>query len=121
MTAGGALATNASFDSLPFALASSVRRRSASFDHHDLRDHLVEGYNALEPGQAPSDVPDGQKNYIVGHGTAIAGIIARLFDFVGWSRPWDSSRMRELPDHMIRPTADLPASAVPPVPDRQDR
>jgi 8-oxo-dGTP pyrophosphatase MutT (NUDIX family) len=30
-----------------------------------------------------------------------AGIIARLFDFVGWARPWDASRMRDLPGHML--------------------
>ena len=30
-----------------------------------------------------------------------AGIIARLFDFVGWSRPWDVDTMRDLPDHML--------------------
>lgn len=30
-----------------------------------------------------------------------AGIISRLFDFVGWSRPWDASRTRDLPDHML--------------------
>ncbi len=30
-----------------------------------------------------------------------AGIIARLFDFVGWSRPWDADVTRELPDHML--------------------
>jgi 8-oxo-dGTP pyrophosphatase MutT (NUDIX family) len=30
-----------------------------------------------------------------------AGIIARLFDFVGWSRPWDAGTMRDLPDHML--------------------
>jgi 8-oxo-dGTP pyrophosphatase MutT (NUDIX family) len=30
-----------------------------------------------------------------------AGIIARLFDFVGWSRPWDASNSRQLPDHML--------------------
>ena len=28
-----------------------------------------------------------------------AGIIARLFDFVGWTQPWDASQMRDLPEH----------------------
>jgi 8-oxo-dGTP pyrophosphatase MutT (NUDIX family) len=41
-----------------------------------------------------------------------AGIIARLFDFLGWSRPWDAEVMRELPDHMLV----RPAEAVPPPP-----
>ncbi len=30
-----------------------------------------------------------------------AGIIARLFDFVGWTRPWDATVVRDLPDHML--------------------
>lgn len=30
-----------------------------------------------------------------------AGIIARLFDFVGWTRPWDAAVERELPEHML--------------------
>lgn len=30
-----------------------------------------------------------------------AGIIARLFDFVGWARPWDAGRIRDLPEHML--------------------
>lgn len=30
------------------------------------------------------------------------GIIARLFDFLGWSRPWDETRMRDLPAHMLQ-------------------
>lgn len=32
-----------------------------------------------------------------------AGIIARLFDHVGWSRDWDTGAMRDLPDHMLAP------------------
>ncbi len=30
-----------------------------------------------------------------------AGIITRLFDFVGWTRPWDASVVQELPDYML--------------------
>jgi 8-oxo-dGTP pyrophosphatase MutT (NUDIX family) len=30
-----------------------------------------------------------------------AGIIARLFDFLGWTRPWDPAVLRDLPDHML--------------------
>ena len=29
------------------------------------------------------------------------GIIARLFDYLGWSRPWDESRIQDLPDYML--------------------
>ncbi len=38
------------------------------------------------------------------------GIIARLLDFLGWSQPWDESRVQDLPDYMFtgreRRTAD---------------
>jgi 8-oxo-dGTP pyrophosphatase MutT (NUDIX family) len=30
-----------------------------------------------------------------------AGIIARLFDFLGWTRPWDTTVLRDLPEHML--------------------
>ncbi|NUR08085.1 MAG: CoA pyrophosphatase [Nocardioidaceae bacterium] len=33
-----------------------------------------------------------------------AGIIARLFDFLGWTRPWDPEVMRDLPEHMLAAT-----------------
>ena len=31
-----------------------------------------------------------------------AGILSRLFDYVGWSAPWDHSRVRDLPPHMLQ-------------------
>lgn len=31
-----------------------------------------------------------------------AGIISRLFDFTGWSSEWDTTRRRDLPDHMLQ-------------------
>jgi 8-oxo-dGTP pyrophosphatase MutT (NUDIX family) len=39
-----------------------------------------------------------------------AGIIARLFDFVGWSREWDTDQVRDLPDYMLHgdPTPTAP-------------
>ncbi len=39
-----------------------------------------------------------------------AGIISRLFDFTGWSSEWDTTRMRDLPDHMLQgdPTPTVP-------------
>ncbi len=30
-----------------------------------------------------------------------AGIVSRLFDAVGWTRPWDDSRVRDLPDRLV--------------------
>ena len=32
-----------------------------------------------------------------------AGIVARLFDFLGWSKPWDEAQVRDLPTHMLPP------------------
>ena len=39
-----------------------------------------------------------------------AGIIARLFDFVGWSSEWDTEQVRDLPDYMLHgdPTPTAP-------------
>jgi hypothetical protein len=45
-----------------------------------------------------------------------AGIIARLFDFLGWTRPWDEEVMRDLPDHMLSSRAEMAASADHPAP-----
>jgi 8-oxo-dGTP pyrophosphatase MutT (NUDIX family) len=45
-----------------------------------------------------------------------AGIIARLFDFLGWTRPWDAEVLRDLPDHML--TARHEVAAQPSAPDQ---
>lgn len=37
-----------------------------------------------------------------------AGIIDRFFDHLGWSQPWDESRVRDLPVHMLRTDPDHP-------------
>ena len=31
-----------------------------------------------------------------------AGILSRLFDYLGWGTEWDRSRMRDLPAHMLQ-------------------
>jgi 8-oxo-dGTP pyrophosphatase MutT (NUDIX family) len=50
-----------------------------------------------------------------------AGIITRLFDFVGWTRPWDASVVRELPDYMLASDGVRDgASRLRPLPDPQD-
>ncbi len=46
--------------------------------HPALLGHLLQGYNALSPGDAPDDVADGITNAAIGHGTMIAGLVARL-------------------------------------------
>jgi 8-oxo-dGTP pyrophosphatase MutT (NUDIX family) len=47
-----------------------------------------------------------------------AGIISRLLDFLGWTRPWDHRRVRDLPAHMLqggpRPATPAPALPQPP-------
>jgi 8-oxo-dGTP pyrophosphatase MutT (NUDIX family) len=40
-----------------------------------------------------------------------AGIIARLFDFLDWTRPWDAAVLRDLPDHMLTARAEVAAAA----------
>lgn len=39
-----------------------------------------------------------------------AGILARLFDFLGWSSDWDTAAVRDLPDRMLQgdPTTTVP-------------
>jgi 8-oxo-dGTP pyrophosphatase MutT (NUDIX family) len=45
-----------------------------------------------------------------------AGIVARLLDYVGWSRPWDERVTRDLPANMLqgnpRPTPPPPAETL---------
>jgi 8-oxo-dGTP pyrophosphatase MutT (NUDIX family) len=44
-----------------------------------------------------------------------AGIVSRLLDFLGWTRPWDERSMRDLPSHMlqgdVRPAAPPAATS----------
>ncbi len=42
-----------------------------------------------------------------------AGIIARLFDFLGWTRPWDTGVLHDLPGHMLTASREVrPADPV---------
>lgn len=43
-----------------------------------------------------------------------AGIISRLFDFVGWSRPWDERQIHDLPPHMLVARREADGSDPPP-------
>lgn len=47
-------------------------------DHPALQGHVLTGWNALRPGRLPTEAWDGTTNDAVGHGTMIAGVIARL-------------------------------------------
>jgi 8-oxo-dGTP pyrophosphatase MutT (NUDIX family) len=42
-----------------------------------------------------------------------AGIIARLFDFLGWTRAWDQTVLRDLPAHMLTATRQVWAARPP--------
>ncbi len=68
--------------SAPLATGSgivvAVLDTGASFSHPDLQGHYLTGYNALDPAALPWDVADGTTNLEVGHGTMVAGLIARL-------------------------------------------
>jgi len=56
----------------------AVLDTGATFTHPDLLGHYLPGYNVLAPNTLPWDVADGTLNYEVGHGTMVAGIIARV-------------------------------------------
>jgi 8-oxo-dGTP pyrophosphatase MutT (NUDIX family) len=45
-----------------------------------------------------------------------AGIISRLFDFLGWTRDWEVARIRELPTHMLQGVPRNPVPDGPPDP-----
>lgn len=47
-------------------------------EHPDLSPRLLPGFNALQPGAAPEDAADGVSNAAFGHGTMVAGILARI-------------------------------------------
>ena len=46
--------------------------------HPTLYGHCIPGYNAVNESLLPLDAPDGTLNKILGHGTMIAGLIARI-------------------------------------------
>ena len=56
----------------------AVLDTGATFTHPDLQGHYLAGYNAIAPDALPWDVADGGTNAEVGHGTMVAGLIARL-------------------------------------------
>jgi 8-oxo-dGTP pyrophosphatase MutT (NUDIX family) len=50
-----------------------------------------------------------------------AGIISRLLDFLGWTRPWDESSVRDLPPYMLQgyqQQGAVPPSAARPAEER---
>jgi hypothetical protein len=49
-----------------------------------------------------------------------AGLLDRLFRFVGWERPWDRARVEELPPEVVRlafRTYGRPAAPPPEIPE----
>ena len=49
-----------------------------------------------------------------------AGIVSRLLDFLGWTRPWNTRVMRDLPAYMLQGGA-RPAQPPPAQPPAQPR
>ncbi len=47
-------------------------------NHPALAGKLLPGANFVEPGTAPSDVPDGANNNALGHGTMVTGIVTAV-------------------------------------------
>ncbi|HEX3224136.1 MAG TPA: CoA pyrophosphatase [Nocardioides sp.] len=47
-----------------------------------------------------------------------AGIVSRLLDFLGWTRPWDARRVRDLPSYMLQGEA---RRTTPPAPTSEER
>ncbi len=47
-------------------------------NHPDLKDHLLPGYDVLAPETPPDDASDGTLNNVVGHGTMVSGLIAKI-------------------------------------------
>ena len=56
----------------------AVLDTGATFNHRDLIGHYLPGYNAIQPNLPPAETADGFVNYEMGHGTMVAGIIARV-------------------------------------------
>lgn len=56
----------------------AVLDTGATFTHPDLQSHYLPGYNAIAPDTLPWDIADGATNAEVGHGTMVAGLIARI-------------------------------------------
>lgn len=56
----------------------AVLDTGATYSHPDLAGHYLSGLNAIDTTRPPLDLPDGVTNAATGHGTMIAGIIARL-------------------------------------------
>ena len=66
------------FKNIGAGVVIAVLDTGATFNHPALANHYIQGYNALCPANPPQDIPDGKNNNDTGHGTMIAGIIARL-------------------------------------------
>ncbi len=70
---GGSLDDNAGAGQVVAVLDTGV-----DLQHPALQGHLTAGYNVLNPALPPQDVPDGATNEAAGHGTMVAGIIAKM-------------------------------------------
>ncbi len=59
------------------AVTVAILDTGVAFSHPGLKGRLLSGYNTLDSSIQPSDIDDGKTNISVGHGTMVAGIVAR--------------------------------------------
>lgn len=71
-------ATNLSGAATGAGVIVAVLDTGANLAHPALAGHLTTGYNAISSGADPLDIADGTTNFVAGHGTMVAGLIARL-------------------------------------------
>ncbi len=84
----GAYTSQAAFTQVNLGKSASVTKgkgiRIAVLDtgadagHPDLAGHVVQGFNAIDPSRPATDIADGLANTAYGHGTMVAGILARI-------------------------------------------
>lgn len=72
--------------------------------HHELVSDLLDPANRVNvrhPGGwvGPGFLIGPERDVLLWGFTA--GIVARLFDFIGWSQPWDRKRFHDLPERML--------------------
>ena len=79
--------------------------------HHVVIDELLEPDARITVRHPSGWIGPG---FLIGHDRDVilwgftAGIIARLFDYLGLDEDWDRARVRDLPDHMLQGEPEAP-------------
>lgn len=69
---------NATLGASDISVTVAVLDTGVVFSHPGLNGRLLSGYNVLSPLQLPEDMGGGKTSIAVGHGTMVAGIVARV-------------------------------------------